>query len=61
MPKGQTKWSASLPDRLAIVALGGNGYLQRKIDHHVARLDVLLQRILAQKAGAPATDKELAQ
>lgn len=46
---------------VALVALGGNGYLQRKIDHHVARLDVLLQRILAQKSGGPVTDKELAQ
>jgi len=46
---------------VAIIALGGNGYLQRRIDHHAARLDVLLERILAQKNGAPATDKELAQ
>jgi hypothetical protein len=35
--------------------------LQRKIDHHVARLDVLLQRILAQKGGSVAADKELVQ
>jgi len=46
---------------VALIALGGNGYLQRRIDHHAARLDVLLERILAQKAGAPVTDKELVQ
>lgn len=45
---------------VALVALGGNGYLQRRIDHHAARLDVLLERILAQK-NTPATagEKEL--
>lgn len=45
---------------VALIALGGNGYLQRKIDHHAARLDVLLERILAQK-NTPATagEKEL--
>ena len=32
---------------VAIIALAGNGYLGRKIDHHAARLDVLLERILA--------------
>lgn len=31
---------------VAIVALVGNGYLQRRIDKHAARLDVLLERIL---------------
>ncbi|MBK9989695.1 MAG: MotA/TolQ/ExbB proton channel family protein [Verrucomicrobia bacterium] len=47
---------------VALVALGGNGYLQRKIDHHAARLDVLLERILAQKnSPASATEKELVQ
>jgi biopolymer transport protein ExbB len=47
---------------VALVALGGNGFLQRKIDHHAARLDVLLERILAQK-NTPATagEKELVQ
>ncbi len=32
---------------VAVVALVGNGYLQRRIDKHAARLDVLLERILA--------------
>jgi biopolymer transport protein ExbB len=32
---------------VAVVALIGNGYLQRRIDKHAARLDVLLERILA--------------
>lgn len=32
---------------VAVVALAGNGYLQRRIDHHAAQLDVLLERILA--------------
>lgn len=47
---------------VALIALGGNGYLQRRIDHHAARLDVLLERILAQK-NTPATagEKELVQ
>jgi biopolymer transport protein ExbB len=31
---------------VAVVALVGNGYLQRRIEHHAARLDVLLERIL---------------
>jgi biopolymer transport protein ExbB len=34
---------------VAIIALAGNGYLGRRIDHHTARLDVLLERILARK------------
>jgi len=47
---------------VAIIALGGNGYLHRRIDHHAARLDVLLERILAQKSGpATAAEKELVQ
>lgn len=47
---------------VALVALGGNGYLQRRIDHHAARLDVLLERILAQKNNpATANEKELVQ
>lgn len=36
---------------IAVLALVGNGYLQRRIDHHAARLDVLLERILAHHAG----------
>ncbi|KAB2646551.1 MAG: MotA/TolQ/ExbB proton channel family protein [Verrucomicrobiota bacterium] len=31
---------------VAIIALAGNGYLGRRIDHHTARLDVLLERML---------------
>jgi len=31
---------------VAVVGLVGNGYLQRRIDKHAARLDVLLERIL---------------
>lgn len=38
---------------VAIIALAGNGYLGRKIDHHAARLDVLLERILARSATHP--------
>ncbi len=40
---------------VALVALAGNGYIQRRIDHHTAQLDVLLERIIARvrsKAGA---------
>jgi biopolymer transport protein ExbB len=52
---------------VAVVALIGNGYLQRRIDHHAARLDVLLERLLAHRSGrtaparqeGPATAKEL--
>lgn len=36
---------------IAVIALIGNGYLQRRIDHHAARLDVLLERILALHRG----------
>ena len=43
---------------IAVVALVGNGYLHRRIEHHAARLDVLLERILAR---APRPDKELVQ
>ena len=43
---------------IAVVALVGNGYLHRRIEHHAARLDVLLERILARTAPAP---KELVQ
>lgn len=47
---------------VALIALAGNGFLQRRIDHHAARLDVLLERILAQK-NTPTTagEKELVQ
>lgn len=31
---------------VAVIALLGNGYLQRRIDKHAARLDVLLERTL---------------
>jgi biopolymer transport protein ExbB len=34
---------------VAVIALIGNGYLQRRIDHHAAQLDVLLERVLAHK------------
>jgi biopolymer transport protein ExbB len=47
---------------VALIALVGNGYLQRRIDHHAARLDVLLERVLARATGAkaaPATTNEL--
>ena len=41
---------------VAVVALVGNGYLQRRIDKHAARLDVLLERMLALHGAArPAT------
>ena len=40
---------------VAIIALAGNGYLGRRIDQHAARLDVLLERILA-RSGDRAGD-----
>ncbi|PTY02525.1 MotA/TolQ/ExbB proton channel family protein [Opitutaceae bacterium EW11] len=43
---------------IAVIALVGNGYLQRRIDHHAARLDVLLERILAHHAGRGVTKME---
>lgn len=43
---------------IAVVALVGNGYLHRRIEHHAARLDVLLERILARTT---STVKELVQ
>lgn len=47
---------------VALISLSGNGYLQRRIDHHAARLDVLLERILAQKnMPTSAGEKELVQ
>jgi biopolymer transport protein ExbB len=36
---------------IAVLALVGNGYLQRRIDHHAARLDVLMERVLSSRAG----------
>lgn len=43
---------------VAVVALVGNGYLQRRIDKHAARLDVLLERILALYENKGAARKE---
>ena len=45
---------------VALVALAGNGYIQRRIDSQAARLDVLLERILSRygKARASADSKE---
>jgi biopolymer transport protein ExbB len=31
---------------VALIALMGNGYIQRRIDHHAAQLDVLLERVI---------------
>lgn len=39
---------------IAVVALIGNGFLQRRIDKHAARLDVLLERVLANNGRAAA-------
>lgn len=44
---------------VAVIALIGNGYLQRRIDHHAARLDVLLERILARHDSQRTAGKEL--
>jgi biopolymer transport protein ExbB len=45
---------------IAVIALVGNGFLQRRIDKHAARLDVLLERILAHRSTpAAASTKEL--
>jgi biopolymer transport protein ExbB len=46
---------------VALVALAGNGYIQRRIDSQAARLDVLVERILARsgKANAQTAGKEL--
>lgn len=38
---------------IAVVALIGNGYLQRRIDKQAARLDVLLERVLANHGSLP--------
>ena len=45
---------------VALVALVGNGVIQRRIDQHAARLDVLLERILARVQVAEA-DREAQQ
>lgn len=39
---------------VALVALVGNGFIQRRIDQHAAQLDVLLERILARVQVAEA-------
>jgi biopolymer transport protein ExbB len=39
---------------VAVIGLVGNGFLQRRIDKHAARLDVLLERILRTRHGAEA-------
>lgn len=46
---------------IAVVALVGNGYLHRRIDKHAARLDVLLERMLAHRGPivAPEANNEL--
>ena len=52
---------------IAVVALVGNGYLNRRIEHHAARLDVLLERILVsagasiKEVGAGGSIKDLAK
>ena len=46
---------------VAVIALIGNGYLQRRIDHHAARLDVLLERILARYRKGLPVGQELAR
>jgi biopolymer transport protein ExbB len=42
---------------VAVIALIGNGYLQRRIDKHAARLDVLLERVLTSHAPAGGSGK----
>jgi biopolymer transport protein ExbB len=44
---------------VALMALVGNGYLQRRIDSQAARLDVLLERILSRRSKAQTAGKEL--
>jgi biopolymer transport protein ExbB len=44
---------------VALIALVGNGYLQRRIDHHAARLDVLLERVLARSGRKQSAGQEL--
>ncbi len=38
---------------IAIPSLVGGGYLQRKVENHAARMDVLLERILSRRPPAP--------
>ncbi len=38
---------------VAVIALLGNGYLQRRIDAQAAKLDVLLERVLQHRKGIP--------
>jgi len=42
---------------VAIMALVGNGYLQRRIAHHAARLDVLLERVISRSTPASETQE----
>ena len=44
---------------VALIALAGNGYLHRRIDSQAARLDVLLERILARRGKGQTAGKEL--
>ncbi len=46
---------------VAVIALVGNGYLQRRIDKHAARLDVLLERILAHGDSATSSRGETSE
>jgi len=46
---------------VALVALIGNGIIQRRIDQHAAQLDVLLERILARVQVAEADRQAAAQ
>jgi biopolymer transport protein ExbB len=39
---------------VAVIALAGNGYLQRRIDSQAAKLDVLLERIILYHANGIA-------
>jgi biopolymer transport protein ExbB len=43
---------------VALSALIGNGYIQRRIDHHAASLDVLLERVLARVRPAEVSEPE---
>ena len=41
---------------VALVALAGNGLIQRRIDHHAAQLDVLLERVIARVRPKPKAE-----
>lgn len=43
---------------VALVALAGNGLIQRRIDHHAAQLDVLLERVIARVRQAAEANVE---